>query len=277
MLHGKFPMANLNRSSANLVVNSNARPQIAVTPGANASIDCTCNGQISASGTVDLTGSPGESVAGWTLGYIQMMFVNTDYTRYRGATVRDGSMLLTQNTQRLCRDTDPAQVDVWYDPAAQGVTGGRGTFVAPAGAVIAPNGRFTLTSGYNDAPGDSNPAVQNNAITGSQNFAHKVHWAFAFCMILTAREPAPRRSFHFLKHCYWNVRWEANFTRNAAGIPVMNRTADLLQLNVQRRIHSGSPSDPRFRGRETNMSLPVANNVAVAAARIRSARDWSLA
>jgi len=53
-----------------------------------------------------LTGAAGENVANWTLGFIQLKYIGTNHARYRGATDRHGSALVSHSNQILCRDTD---------------------------------------------------------------------------------------------------------------------------------------------------------------------------
>src|SRR4051794_4296857 len=47
---------------------------------------------IDADASVQLKGTSGESVAGWTFGFVQLKYIGTNHSRYRGATVRDGSV-----------------------------------------------------------------------------------------------------------------------------------------------------------------------------------------
>jgi hypothetical protein len=77
-----------------------------------------------------------------------------------------------------------------------------------------------------------------------------------------------------LKHFYWNVIWEHTFKRDMSGNVVPDR-AIRLQQNVQHPIHSGNPHDPKFFGKEYNLTLPVSNTVSRRAPQIKQALDWA--
>lgn len=264
-------MAELDRRSATLTPHGGGTPTATPHPGTPGDVTCQCPG-ISATGSVVLRGTPGESLAGWALGYIQLKFIATDYARYRGAAMGDGSVRVTRSNQILCRDTDEASPELWYDPISWGIYGARGTRVLPAGTVVPAGGEFTLTSGLGDAPRRSFDAQVANSVTHAQNFIHHLDVGLQFCSMLTAREPGGR--YHVLKHFYWNVRWELHLTRDAAGLPAVQRV-DHLQLNVQRTVHSGVPEDARFRGRELDMTLPISNTITRRPVRVHPVRDWS--
>jgi hypothetical protein len=94
---------------------------------------------IDADASMHLTGVEVESVANWTLGFIQLKYIGTNHARYRGATVREGSALVTHSNQILCRDTDIGSAEVWYDSLnAGGTTGPFGTNKLAAGTVLPP-------------------------------------------------------------------------------------------------------------------------------------------
>jgi hypothetical protein len=230
---------------------------------------CTCPG-IVASGAVTLRGREGEALDGWALGYIQLKFIATDYARYRGRSVGHGSVLVTRSNQTLCRDTDETSPELWYDPIAWGIHGTRGTRVVPAGTRMPASGEFVLTSDFSDAPSRSFDKAVQNTSTGAINFVHHVDIGLQFVTILTARDPAGH--YHPLKHFYWNVRWEFHFDQD--GRPAL-RPKDHLELNIQRKVHSGVPDDKRFKGRELDAALPISNTVTRRPARIHPARDWA--
>jgi hypothetical protein len=70
---------------------------------------------IDADASMRLTETTRESVANWTLGFIQLKYIGINHARYRGTTVRDGSALVSYSNQILCRDTDIGSTEVWYD------------------------------------------------------------------------------------------------------------------------------------------------------------------
>jgi hypothetical protein len=231
---------------------------------------------ITASGSMRLTGTAGESIAGWTLGFIQLKYIGTNYARYRGATERAGSMLVTGSNQIVCRDTDIGSREIWYDSIFSGGTvGPTGTNQLAAGAVIPRTGFLDLPAGLFDQPARWWLSVQTNTIAPARpdNFLHHADVGLAFCTMLVARDPA--NHYHLLKHFYWNVRWELMFARNAAGAVAAGRVVH-MQHNIQRPVHSGAAFDPRFHGKELRLSLPVSNVVSRRPDRVHSALDWSL-
>jgi hypothetical protein len=277
-------LATIDPKRVFLIPSGGGTPAAASDGDPAGTVDCTCPG-ISAAGAIVLLGAAGESIAGWSLGYVQLKFIATDYARYRGNRDADGSLVFTKSNLILCRDTDETSPEIWYDPIAGGITPSsffllgfaipmpRGTTVLPAGTRIPPSGEFPLASGFLDAPERHFDAVIFNTASGQNNFIHHLDVGLAFCTLLTARDPGG--SIHFLKHFYWNVRWEALFQRDAMNIPQITRIVH-FQLNIQHTVHSGTSSDPRFRGREADMTLPISNVVSGHPPRIRTARNWSL-
>jgi hypothetical protein len=229
---------------------------------------------IDAYASMRLTGASGESVANWTLGFIQLKYIGTNHARYRGATVRHGSALVTHSNQIVCRDTDLGSVEVWYDSLnAGGTTGPSGTNKLAAATVLPPANFSDVRAHLFDQPSRWWPSVHTNTLVVGRpdNFLHYAVVELLFCTMLVAQDPAG--NFHMLKHFYWNVIWEHTFKCNAAGNVVLDR-ATRLQQNVQRAIHSGNPRDPKFFGKEYSLTLPVSNTVSRAAARVTEAADW---
>jgi len=69
----------------------------------------TCS-PISIKGGCKITGTPGDNPAGWTLGFIQLKFIDTDWAYYRGKLNQDGSSFLQYSRPPPlptggCRDT----------------------------------------------------------------------------------------------------------------------------------------------------------------------------
>jgi hypothetical protein len=222
---------------------------------------------------VTLRGSSGEAIDGWALGYLQLKFIATDYARYRGNAVREGSVRVTRSNQILCRDTDEASPELWYDPISWGIHGARGTRVLPPGTTIPASGEYRITAGFGDAPGRSFDSTVMNTATSVNNLVHHVDIGLQFCTMLTARDPGGR--YYVLKHFYWNVRWETHFDRVPGGVPVLHIPADHMQLNIQHTVHSGVPRDSRFYGRELDAALPISNTITRRPERVYPARDWS--
>jgi hypothetical protein len=202
---------------------------------------------------------PGSFTGDWKFGYIQLEYAETNYARYRGRQEAHGSTLSTSSRRFLVRDTDERAPDVWYDPPSGGIDGtGRGTQVLRFTTPIPASRRLMTRVVISDVPRQSFPTRITNASTGFFNFLHHMESTFKFCTILTAQEPNNGR-FHFLKHFYWNMDFEAFFSADAAGKIQVSRVVRQA-VNIQRAIHSGSPNDTRFHGRELDRSLRIANN-----------------
>jgi hypothetical protein len=229
---------------------------------------------IDAYGSMRLTGTAGESVAGWTLGFIQLKYIGTNYARYRGATDRNGSILITGSNQILCRDTDVGSTEVWYDSLnSGGTTGPNGTNKLAVGTVIPPTGFLDVPAHLFDQPNRSwQSIVKNTSVSGHpNNFLYHTDIGLAFCTMLVARDPGNK--FHMLMHFYWNIRWEQMFTVDGSGKVVAGRAVH-LQHNIQRPAHTGNPIDRHFQGKEYDLSLPVSNTVSRRPHHVHPAPDW---
>ncbi|QEL18919.1 hypothetical protein [Limnoglobus roseus] len=229
---------------------------------------------IDANGSIRLKGTAGDSVAGWTLGFVQLKYIGTNHSRYRGATVRDGSILITHSNQIVCRDTDIGSTEVWYDSLnSGGTTGPTGTNKLAAGTVIPATGFLDVPAHLFDQPSRWWASVEPNPIvTGHpNNFLHYTVVELLFCTMLVAQEPGGK--FHLLKHFYWNVIWEHTFKVDGTGAVVLDK-AVRLQQNVQRPSHSGNPRDSKFLGKEFDLKLPVSNTVSRRAPAKIAAKDW---
>jgi hypothetical protein len=247
-----------------------------VTPDPSPAVGFDFNSPtIDADASMRLTGTAGENVANWTLGFIQLKYIGTNHARYRGATVRDGSILVTHSNQIVCRDTDIGSVEVWYDSLnAGGTTGPMGTNKLAVGTVLPAAKSLDVRAHLFDQPARAWPSVHPNTLVAGHpnNFLHYAVVELLFCTMLVARDPAGH--FHMLKHFYWNVIWEQTFKRNGAGGVVLDR-ATRLQQNVQKPTHSGNPRDPKFLGKEYSLHLAVSNTVSRKAPRIAQALDWA--
>lgn len=268
-------MAHIDESSISLtVVVPGTQPTITDRAGPPIGFDFN-SPTIDANATLKLRGTAGENVAGWTLGFIQLKYIGTDHARYRGATTRQGSALVSSSNTILCRDTDIGSTEVWYDSlAAGGTTGPTGTNKLAAGTVLAADGSLDLPAHLFDQPHRGRDSVRpNGVVTGNpDNFLRYAVAELLFCTMLVAQEPGG--AFHLLKHFYWNVIWEQTFRNDAAGKVVADK-AIRLQQNLQRKVHSGSPNDAKFSGREFDLSLPVSNTISRRTPTIIEATDWS--
>jgi hypothetical protein len=268
-------MATINPRNITLTVSvPGSKPTVTADAGPPIGFDFN-SPTIDANASIQLRGTAGEGVANWTLGFIQLKYIGTNHARYRGATVRDGSALVTHSNQIVCRDTDLGSTEVWYDSLrAGGTTGPTGTNQLAAAAVIPPTKFLDVRAHLFDQPSRFWASVHTNTLVAGRpdNFLHYAVVELLFCTMLVAQDP--RGTFSMLKHFYWNVIWEHTFKRDGAGNVVLDR-AVRLQQNVQTPAHSGNPRDSKFLGKEYDLTLPVSNTVSRQPARIKEAADWA--
>ncbi|WP_420140123.1 hypothetical protein [Sphingomonas sp.] len=219
-------------------------------------------------------GHAGEKVGGWTLGFVQLKYIGTNHARYRGSTVKDGSIFVSSSNRILCRDTDVGSREIWYDSfLAGGMTGPIGSNRLAANAVIPASGALTIQAHLFDQPQRWWEAVRHNRRAGGKpNYLHYAVAELLFCTMLVAQEPSGKR--HMLKHVYWNVIWEQVFKRDHANHVLLDR-AIRLQHNIQHPVHDGNPHDRKFFGKEYDLTLPVSNVVSNRPPKILEAADWS--
>jgi hypothetical protein len=140
--------------------------------------------KIDANASVRLRGTPGESVANWTFGFIQLKYIGTNHARYRGATVSQGSVLVSHSNQIVCRDTDIGSTEVWYDSLnSGGTTGPAGTNKLGAAIVVPASGYLDVPAHLFDKPARTWPAVHRNTLVsrGADNFLHSTVVELLFC------------------------------------------------------------------------------------------------
>jgi hypothetical protein len=202
--------------------------------------------QITAAGDVTLNGSPGDSAAGWTLGFIQVQWIETNWVHYRGQHNNDGSIFLQRarppaRAHQACRDcVDGSPVNrVFYsvNPAhGEIATGGAGaTFPL----------RLAVT--HFDQPSDDCTMVETNTLTTRPNFLREVQLEFAFATILSVQDPAGR--FHHQKFFYWNTRWQTTFDAVTFTVPTPNLTPPVVAADTGATVSNvmdGAPNDRRF-------------------------------
>lgn len=216
--------------------------------------------QIRRPGFVDVRGRPGDPVGGWTLGVIQLQYIETNHARYRGATPAESSVLQVRDRpparkSQLCRDTIELVTPTWwYNPPGRGPA----TSVLPAHAIIPTSGVLPLDVLFFDEPFETYQ-VSLTAAPPRPNRLHSAQVAFHFCTMLAVFRPGDAHP-QVMKHFYWNVRWGVRFAANGAGVRLDQ--VEYMSLNVQDQAHSGIPDDVRFRSRVFDLSLPVCNLVA---------------
>lgn len=82
---------------------------IEITPGPGGAAALALSRHIDAVGSVTFGGHPGDSAAGWQVGFLQAEWVETNWASYRGARSTEGSSFVQRGrfparTQRACLD-----------------------------------------------------------------------------------------------------------------------------------------------------------------------------
>jgi hypothetical protein len=252
------------------------KPKVTTPSVAGTDMTFTCSQDLLANGLCKITGAAGDNPAGWTLGLIQMEWIETNWGFYRGQFDRDGSSFLQRarppaRPKQGCRDT-LAVGGIFVDNNP----GGDRT-VAAAGAALP----VTLTAAFSDGPTETYPLTRANSVTGKTNFLREVQLEFHFCTVLVLKDPA--NNFTPLKHVLWNVHWQAEFLpTNFADITAawaITKTGGPLgnTANVS-AVVDGGPGETRFTSIITAAGAPNCNAVATAAAagpNIKESARWA--
>jgi hypothetical protein len=226
---------------------------------------------LNAGGECEITGAAGDNPAGWTLGLIQLQWIETNWGYYRGQTNLDGSSFLQRarppaRPKQGCRDTlTVGAVFVDNNP-------GSDRTVAVAGQ------RFPIkmAARFPDGPRDSYPLTRTNSLTRKTNFLREVQLEFHFCTVLSLRSPAG--TYQHLKHFMWNTHWQArfrptNFANVAAPWTITLTGGRLGNMAAVSRVFSGGPTDRRFAPIITAAAAPNCNRTATNAANSPNARE----
>jgi len=214
---------------------------------------------VTANGEVTLNGAAGDSAAGWTVGFLQAQWIETNWCYYRGRLNSHGSIFLQRarppaRPAQACRDTVTPVGGIFYDTTP-------GTAEMSQGAA-GPAFPLRLTVSHFDQPSDSMNLVEQNATTGQPNFLAEAQLEFFFCTVLTVQDPAG--GFHHQASFYWNQRWQATFhpTSFAVATPAFN--IRVLQAGTGvgvSHIIRGTPTDKRFTGVLTSAQTQSCNQV----------------
>jgi len=236
-----------------------------------------------AEGECKITGSATDSPQGWTLGWIQLQWVMTEWAYYRGQSNVDGDCFLqfarppARPTQG-CRDTlNPGAIFADNMP-------GYDKTVAHAGQPFP----ITLKALLADGPDLSYPLTRVNSKTGSTNFLSEVQIEVHMCSVLSLRNPEPRRgpaiagTYTHLKHLFWYLHWQAQFQptdyTNIAERWTITRTGGPManKGDVHPTIFDGGPTDPKFTRIITAGGAPNCNVLARRnTANVRESRIWT--
>jgi hypothetical protein len=229
------------------------------------------SGRVSFAGECEIAGAAGDNPAGWTLGIIQLQWIETNWGWYRGQTQKDGSIFEQRarppaRPAQGCRDANgPSDIFYWNGhPTAQ--------TVAATGQQLP----FKMTAKIEDQPSEGYQLVRTNSKTGKPNYLYKAQLEFHFCTVLALMSPA--KKYQFLKHLLWNVHWEYeiqanNISANVAAINWSARPTAGGNSSSVSQVFDGAPSDPRFLPILTAPGVPNCNQVARQAETARNLKE----
>ncbi|MBS1828879.1 MAG: hypothetical protein JST93_26490 [Acidobacteria bacterium] len=231
---------------------------------------------IEASAECQLTGIEGDNPAGWTLGFIQVQFLETNWGYYRGAIDADGSAYVNRGSSTLrgathCRDTK-SKGEIWF----QNLSG--------KDLALASNGKLPMTLKVQlmDGPHETYPLYHMNSLTKKYNFLREVQLEFHFCTVLALMNPS--KQYQFLKHFLWNMHWQAtfqpsSFTDSDPTWTVMLNSNKLANSGNCSQIAEGGPIDPKIKAVLTDPTAANCNEIAGlgAAAKMMESRSWVVA
>ncbi|HEX3876426.1 MAG TPA: hypothetical protein VHW24_05540 [Bryobacteraceae bacterium] len=207
---------------------------------------------IQATGEVMLLGEAGDSVAGWSLGFVQVQWIETNWALYRGETIRDGSIFVQRARPPArpnqaccdCVDGSPPELLFYSANPSDGES-----VIAPVDAPFP----LKLTVSHYDEPSDLLNLVEANEGPASgkpkPNFLAESQMEFHFCTILSLREPSG--VFHHLQFFYWNVHWQAQFRPASFNDPPDKFKIDVIPAGSSASVgpvYDGAPGDARFAG-----------------------------
>ena len=216
---------------------------------------------IRCTGEVSITGSAGDSPVGWTLGFIQAQWIETNWMYYRGRVNNHGSLFLQRarppaRPSQACRDSVGSAAGIWYNSTDNH----RITANAPF--------PIKLTARFFDRPSETSNLQENNTLTGQPNYLREGQLEFHFCLVLALREPGATGAFHQLLHLYWNLHWQARFQpSNFANLAAPWTVTKLAGGNAANlgRVINGRTNDRRFNAMITGPATQTCNQIFQAA------------
>jgi len=200
-----------------------------------------------------LQGIEGDDATGWTLGFIQVQLIETNWGYYRGKTNTDGSCFIQRGRpparpSQSCFDTFKPGVFIDNN---HGYTTPNGDVMPPDLVEINKGTQFPIKVATVDYPGDRYPFKRLNSQTQKDNFLHEAQVEMHFCTVLSLaspKSPSSPRVFQHLKHFTWNLRWHARFQpdfANPSGWKIKPLGGQGNGPEVS-RVFDGEPTDRRF-------------------------------
>lgn len=195
-------------------------------------------------GQVKFLLDPGDTLAGWRVGFVQIVRMTTLTVRYSGRIGSEGSIVidplvgLASNVLLDCGDV--ARIP-WSSLQIPNGTEFNGTMA---------NARTQ------DNPHQVVPAtLQNPQVSKIDNFLYDFKQDCEFWTILTAMDPA--KSPHYLAYLHWRFVHKVDFFwRTGSPLPSEWGTFKLLEKMVL-----GAPGEPSLQSILANPTGPIANDI----------------
>ncbi|MBZ5625009.1 MAG: hypothetical protein LAQ69_40850 [Acidobacteriia bacterium] len=235
--------------------------------GTSMAFNCT---KITFHGECKITGTSADNPKGWTLGFIQLQFINTDWVYYRGQSNADGSSFLQFARPPAlpkggCRDTvTPGAIFIDNNT-------GHDRTVAKAGAAFP----ISMSAEFPDAPARIYDLSRKNGKTKKANFLQEAQIELHFCTVLSLMSPAG--VYQHVKSVYWNVHWQYRFQpTNFGNLSASWTKTPMGGLGNMAKVGKnvdGPPTDSRFSSIITSPATPNCNLLTVAAHRSPNVKE----
>jgi hypothetical protein len=208
-------------------------------------------------GKVTLAGADEASLAGYTLGWIQVQLMETQWAVYRGREESHGSIFVNNGWKPafpICRDGGDDPQDLLYDAeyADDAKFKNRATVPRNAGKKI------QLTCEFRDFPNQQFELFMTNPVTKAKNYIDEAALELYFCTVLTLLKPD--KTFEHLKHVYWGIGWHCRFTPpDAKGVPGVHPVKGYKHSGKVCSVLDGAPTDARIKDNLTAAKITTCN------------------
>jgi hypothetical protein len=188
--------------------------------------------------------SPGDSLKGWKVGFIQIVRMGAYRVRYTGRMFSEGSVVidvlvpggLSTNVLLDCYNQTAIP---WMYSAPDGTE-----FKGPLAHAVT-----------QDNPHRPVPAtLENQKVRKVKNFLYDLSWQCEFWTMLTAMSPT--KSLQFLGYLHWQFEHKVDFYWQLGGPqPSVQGTFKIVD-----KFQSGPPKDPALQSILSNPAGPIAND-----------------
>ena len=201
-----------------------------------------------AKGRVKFLLGPGDTLADWKVGFVQIVRQNSLRARYAGRFQDEGSIVcdpMPKVPSRVLMDALDAAMLPFYEPPDE-----KPSFKA---SVAEPSTA--------DGPSIGVPlSMANHAVSSVDNFLFDFEQDTEFWTILTAI--GPDKALQFLGHFHWRVVHKVGFLWR---FRVAMETHTASSFKVLERFLAGQPTEPSVRSLLTSPKGPIANDTFVPA------------